>query len=37
MKKGAFSMQLMRTEGSNGITALACDDPGKTPALCRRS
>ena len=28
-EKGAFSVQLMRTEGSNGITALVCDEPGK--------
>lgn len=31
-EKGAFSMQLMLTEGNNGITAIAYDEPGNASA-----
>jgi hypothetical protein len=31
-EKGAFSLQLMLTEGNNGITAIAYDEPGNASA-----
>jgi hypothetical protein len=31
-EKGSFSMQLMLTEGNNGITAIAYDEPGNASA-----